>query len=476
MIGIVGFITNRRFLAPLLIVCSLAASPAVFAQNKPRLGILPFVTATAGSTGSSGDGETIATLFSFQSEIMAEFTVVPRTSAVNALIAEQDFQMSGYTDSDTIAGIGRMLNADYVVSGHIRRLGNRNLIITTIVNVETFEQLAGDYRQYSTIEEIRSLLPEITRIVVNASRRDTSRLPNLAIAPFNIANTGVDKQDAETLAQILAVEVSNTGKYTVLPRTTTIQAAIRELEYQMTGATADDEAKALGRAINAEYVLNAEVRSLGTENMFTASILHVEDGSLHAGGYRTYHTIADGLVLMTELALLLTDTAAAAEQTAVREAAEQRQQRQARKTAIFGDMAKFWSVGVSAGSSFADPWVIGTIQGTIALLKHMFLRLGCDVGFISRIENAGYYSLYPFAHIAYFLPFAQKGGLYIGVGGGCMIAEYRFDDLTESKTIGAMDFTGGIIIGDFLDIGYTLRTDFSSINNKFSIGYVYRFK
>ena len=108
-------------------------SGVLFAQTKPRLGILPF------ASGTSGDGETVATLFSFQNDILGAFTVVPRTSAVNALVAEQNFQMSGYTDSDTIARLGRMLNADFVVSGFIRRLGNRNLLITTIVNVETFE-------------------------------------------------------------------------------------------------------------------------------------------------------------------------------------------------------------------------------------------------------------------------------------------------------------------------------------------------
>ena len=30
------------------------------------------------------------------------------------------------------------------------------------------------------------------------------------------------------------------------------------------------------------------------------------------------------------------------------------------------DPTKFWSVGASVGSSFADPWLIGTVRGTIA--------------------------------------------------------------------------------------------------------------
>ena len=243
-------------LSILLLLVTIAIT--VYGQARPRLGILPF------TGGSEGDGETIATLFSFQSDILGAFTVVPRTSAVNALVAEQNFQMAGYTDSDTIARLGRLLNADFVVSGHIRRLGDRNIVITTIVNVETFEQLAGDYREYRTVEDIPALLPDVARIIINATRRDTSNLPKLAIVPFHLASQGVNLQDAEVLAQILSIEIGNRGEYIVLPRTTAIQAAMNELEFQMTGATAEEEVKALGRAINADYVLNAEVRSLGT--------------------------------------------------------------------------------------------------------------------------------------------------------------------------------------------------------------------
>jgi len=115
-----------------------------FSQDKPRLGILPF------SGGSGSDGETIADLFSYQREIADTFTIVPRTNAVNALISERDFQLRGYTNSDTIARLGRMLNANFVVSGHIQRLGRSSLIIITIINVETFELMAGDYNVYIT--------------------------------------------------------------------------------------------------------------------------------------------------------------------------------------------------------------------------------------------------------------------------------------------------------------------------------------
>ena len=472
------------FAVALLALCGTAvfaqASPSLRdgapsrRDGAPRLGILPF----AGGTG--GDGETVATLFSFQSEIMGAFTVVPRTSAVNALVAEQEFQTGGYTDSDTIARLGRMLNADFVVSGFIRRLGDRNLVITTIVNVETFEQLAGDYREYRTIEDVPALLPDICRVVINASRRDTSKLPKLAVVPFNIASRGVNTQDAEALAQILSIEIGNAGKYVILPRTTAIQAAMRELEYQMSGATAEEEAKTLGRAINAEFVLSAEVRSLGSSNMFTASILHVEDGSLLAGGYRNYRVLDDGIRLMPELAGLLAAAGSGGTPSAspasppdpMRPA-----QAPAERKAADPKASRLNSLGISVGTTFAAPVFTATAQGTYAPWKNSFFELGMDVGFGIASADVNHFSLYPYVRYALFAPFAGGGGWHIGAGAGVMIATFTFP--TEGK-IGGTAFTAdistGFIFKSGITLSYSLRTDFASANNKVAVGWSYRFK
>ena len=447
--------------AVLLAWCAVFAFPQTDFRARPRLGILPF------TGGAGGDGETIATLFSFQPEILNAFTVVPRTAAVNAALAEQRFQLMGYTDSDTIAGIGRMLGADYVISGNIRRLGNRNLVIATIVNVETFEQVAGYYRTYRNIGEVRGFLPSMSRSLVAATLgRDTARLPSLAIAPFG---DGMDAHDAETLTQILAIEILNTGNYVVLPRSSAMQAALREHDFQMRGYTADEEAVSLGRAINADFVLSAAVQRLGDINLFTAQVLHVEDGRLLAGASRDYRVIADGIDLMAEIAILLTDPAGAEGRIAALH-------RRRSRAALFGDPSRFWSVGVSAGTSFpAEPLVIATLQGTLAPLRNSFVRIGCDFGFISGMDGVGYFSITPFVHYAFFLPFAW-GGWHIGAGGGFMFAEYRFDDITRTRRILAADFTTGFVIGNTLDVSYTLRTDFTSFVNRFSIGFTYRFR
>ena len=292
-----------------LIAAALLAACAVFAfsqqQRRPVLGILPF------TGGAGGDGEAIATLLSIEPGILENFTVVPRTAALNAIFAEHYFQLAGLTDSDTIAGIGRMLNADYVLSGNIRRLGDSNLVIASIINVESFEQVAGYHRAYRTIEEVRGFLPSMSRnMIVSTLGRASARLPSLAMLPFTIA-PGIYAQDAETLSQILAIEILNTGEYVVLPRTSTIQAALSEMEFQMQGYTDDTGMAALGRAINADLVLSGGVHTLGALNIFTAQVLRVSDGSVVSGASRDYRVIADGVHLMAELAGLLTGAAIA---------------------------------------------------------------------------------------------------------------------------------------------------------------------
>jgi TolB-like protein len=281
----------------------LVSAAALSAQTKPRLAILPF------TGGTGGDGETIAELFSYEEELRRVFTVVSRTSTIEAIMREQQFQRSsGLTDSDTIARLGRQYNADYVMAGHIQTLGARRLVLITIIHVESLRQIAGDYREYGAIEEVQVMIPDMAKRIVAASRINAASLPHLAVLPFAVP-AGVDQADAEMLAQLLAVEIANSGKYAVLPRTTTIQAVMTEHAIQRSGLTEADNIKVIGKALNAQYVLAGSVRSLGRTNMFTASIDNIETAERITGDHVNYRAMDDGLKLMAELGAKLTGTA-----------------------------------------------------------------------------------------------------------------------------------------------------------------------
>jgi hypothetical protein len=152
---------------------------------------------------------------------------------------------------------------------------------------------------------------------------------------------------------------------------------------------------------------------------------------------------------------------------------------------LASNSAKFWTLGISAGASlgasydllsFEPLWAVGTVHGTIALFKYMFIELGCDFGYLIADNITNYWSATPFGHLALFLPFINKGGWYIGAGGGYMIELIDFQTALEPYPI--LSFTTGFNLLNAIDISYTfrLRPDDFRMSQKVSLGYVFRFK
>ena len=480
----------------------LACTLAVFGQEKQKVAILPF------TGGPDGDGAAIAGIISNQHDIREAFDIVPCTDEVNALVAGKEFGNNGYADSDALAILGGMLGADFVICGHIHSMEDSNLVITTIINVHTSVQLAGNYFEYEDFDDIPSLLPDITAIIINASHRNTSRLPVLAVVPFEITNSGIDNRDAEILAQILTIEIANTGRFVVLPRATSMHNALAELDTLVLFEAAkeeagipDDDAKEeaeeeaeeeaiaeqepdggtetavlLGRSVGAAYVLSAGYakEEEGDIEHFILRILNTKDGSVFAEVYENYISLIDSIADIANVARHFADK--------VKITGPSIGERF--RTTMLDDPSKFWSVGASVGTSFATPLVIGTIHGTASPFKNSFFDIGIDFGFVSRLKGAAYYSFYPFVHFNYFFPSSlipsfpllEYGSLYAGLGFGVMLANYRFDDLYIFRRDAAADVCVGYLFRDFLDISYTLRTNFSTVSNKLAVGYVWRFR
>jgi len=283
--------------------CYLAAAvllvfltfPSLEAQSKKRLAILPF------SGGQAQDGETISVLLSNQRTLLDTFTVQPRNNAIDRIMGEQQYQrQSGLINSDAMSEIGKLNTADLVVSGYITRLGNNNLLLISIVDVTEVQQVAGVYQTYQSIEEIRGLLPDLSRRLVAASQREYQNLPGLAVPSFDVPSN-VNANDAMVLAQILATEIVNLGRYAVFPRNNSVDDVLREHQFQRDQTT---DAKALGTSRSIEYILASSVMSLGRMNLFGSQILSIERGENIIGVDREYQDISDGLSknLMQEIA------------------------------------------------------------------------------------------------------------------------------------------------------------------------------
>jgi hypothetical protein len=209
------------------------------------------------------------------------------------------------TDPDTIAAIGRQLGARYVVTGNIAKLGNRNLLLISILKIDDLRQIAGDIQTYTRIEEIQDKLPEMARNIIDATSRDSSALTKLAVIPVKMEDDNIDTRVADTLAQILSFYLIRSGRYAVYPRTATLEQVQAEHRTQLARA-AEENLVGLGKGDNPGLVLSVVARHLGAQDMFNASIINLESGVQIAGVFKNYTMLEDGIEVMGNLAAELT--------------------------------------------------------------------------------------------------------------------------------------------------------------------------
>ena len=142
-----------------------------------------------------------------------------------------------------------------------------------------------------------------------------------------------------------------------------------------------------------------------------------------------------------------------------------------------GRNRRYNSLGISVGTSY-DPIFLLTLHGSLAPINNVFIQVSLDVGLVSRYQSQGvkqYYSLYPYVSFGYFWPFAARMSLFASAGAGYTISNYTFAHGDAAIGVFTVNLNAGINLFDFLNISYTLMTDFSAMNSKVSVGYVYRF-
>ena len=147
------------------------------------------------------------------------------------------------------------------------------------------------------------------------------------------------------------------------------------------------------------------------------------------------------------------------------------------QTARRDNRYRFNTIGVSVGSSFADPLLVVAVHGTFSPVRNMFIEAGCCFGFISLYEDVNtFFNISPFAKIGYFMPLTNRVSIFISAGCGYLYGHYGFSFGNTSQNFFFFDAAAGINLFNAINISYTLKTNFSSAGNLLSVGYVYRFR
>jgi hypothetical protein len=129
----------------------------------------------------------------------------------------------------------------------------------------------------------------------------------LALLPV-VFTDSANKEEGDTLAQLLAIYLLRGGKYTVYPRTKNLEQVQSEYETQLrSGLTRADQAVRAGEATNPPYALSVISRQIGGGTRFNASIINLERGSTILGTSEQYAGMSDGITAMESLAIKLSD-------------------------------------------------------------------------------------------------------------------------------------------------------------------------
>jgi hypothetical protein len=448
----------------LLVAASLAAQNVpVQVGEKPLLAVVPF------SGGEGDDGETIAELFSGSKELAQVFRIYPRTSITFGIDEEwnvQKYVVSNKEYRNKLLDMG----INYVVAGDITRLGEQNLLVISIIDIEKLVQIAGDIQIFEKPREIEGKLPEMTRNIINGAKIDWTNKPKLAVVNPRLRDNA-NPEAANVLGEILGIEITRTGKYAVYPRNTTLEAAQTEWDNQRRGAAATTDPQGPGSADRPDHVLGVIARGgegSVTVTRFNASISNVDTREQVKFTSQAYRNLEDGIKVMRTIAEELTLTEAEAVFLSAKkrldgidgktrrrfaadykdaeaayleagkalnegsyEAVQQNirnmdtalntiaQKKKKADTSVaagarfLGDHRRFLSIGAQAGTWFTAPWIAFSPRFTFSVLPYTFFDIACDVGFLHGYEwkvdyDSKYFSLYPSAHLNFFTPFLNR--------------------------------------------------------------------
>ncbi len=268
-------------------------SAALNAQST-TIAVLPF-------TGlAQGQANLLAGMLGTELRNSGNYQIAPRTPAITAAFREQTVQRSGLTDTHTISELGKGANAQYAVSAHVQQIGDKKLISASIIDVESFQQISGDYFEYSIEKEVVEYMPILAKMLLTGMGKNRSNLKTLAMFPLTSEGEATEGE-RDVLAQMLSIELANSGKYAVVVRTSSLSNVMRELKIQREGFTDEATIIEIGQAINADYVLYGEVTKFGAESYISTYIVDVAKKTQDIGAYDSYDKVENIVALIPEL-------------------------------------------------------------------------------------------------------------------------------------------------------------------------------
>jgi hypothetical protein len=146
--------------------------------------------------------------------------------------------------------------------------------------------------------------------------------------------------------------------------------------------------------------------------------------------------------------------------------------------------SRFYSVGAAVGTAFVTPAFLVSARLTLSPFRSNFFELGSDFGLAHGGTNIGgveYFSIAPYLHFNLFAA-GERGGVYAGFGGGASFSQYTYPSESHIDPVTVSTPVVDFLIGGFgvfphsgFDLRYTIKTNFTGVDHRLTLGYIYRF-
>ena len=157
---------NRKFFIGLAALLALAAFTAAYAQEQTAQKTVAVVVPFDSSGVPQEEVDVVYRMFLSEFVRTGKCTVVDRSS-FDKIRAQQNFQLSDWSNNDKVAKLGKALNANVVVTGQIMKFRNEFMFITQIIDVNTTEIISSADKQVNDVAVLFGSFGEMCKTLTN---------------------------------------------------------------------------------------------------------------------------------------------------------------------------------------------------------------------------------------------------------------------------------------------------------------------
>ena len=166
---------KKKFFIGLAIIFTFAAFTAAYAQEQTAQKTVAVVVPFDSSGVPQEEVDVVYRMFLSEFVRTGKCTVVDRSS-FDKIRAQQNFQLSDWSNNDKVAKLGKALNANVVVTGQIMKFRSEFMFITQILDVNSTEIISSADKQVNDVAVLFGSFGEMCETLTKnfASSKNTS--------------------------------------------------------------------------------------------------------------------------------------------------------------------------------------------------------------------------------------------------------------------------------------------------------------